>query len=133
MSKRATGLLAFEIQMASTAAMPRKLQEEIGRGLSECSRVRAVWLAAEDAGTKLERRHVQVALAADVNDGTDVELLLHLERKHRVKLAVLQCSSAGDLVPHEIVDELGLDQRRNNRWVSVMRTDWNRVEVNESS
>jgi hypothetical protein len=80
----------FEIQKADYSAFTRKPRDEIGRDLSGCSQVRAVWLAAEDAGTRYEKRYLQVAVSADGSDLDDVAvgLLQSLERRHRVRLAL---------------------------------------------
>ena len=129
MIERAVRPAVFEIQKANYGAFTRKMHDEIGRDLSGCSQVRAVWLAAEDAGTRHETRYLQVALLANDHDLDDVAagLLRSLERRHRVRLALARCAARSDAVPREVVDVLQLDQKWDNPHVSLVRTDWGRL------
>lgn len=107
--------LVFEVQKANYAAFTRNLHDALGRSLAACSQVQAVWVAAEDPATRRERHYLQFALTVGSRDPDDVagEILLHLEREHRVKLAFAPLTPKSDAVPREIVDELELSYWTN--------------------
>ena len=119
--------LVFEVQHASYGAFTRKLHDEIGRSLSSSSQVRAVWLAAEDTGTPAEQHYLQMALDASDAESDDMvaTLIRFLERAHRVKIAISRCKS--DVVPREVKEWLGLDNKWDASHVSLAPTDWSRV------
>lgn len=110
MKTTAPSLLVFEVEKANYASFTWNLHDALGRSLDACSQVQAVWVAAEDAGTRRERHYLQFALTIGSRDADDLvgEILLHLEREHRVKLAFAPRTPKSDVVPHEIVDELEL-------------------------
>ena len=52
MRTTAPSLLFFEVEKANCGSFTRNLHDALGRSLGSCSQVQAVWVAAEDAGTR---------------------------------------------------------------------------------